>query len=91
MTEVLVTATDKLEGFFDSLGLMRGTFAPVGRAAIGFAGGTIVAEAIRPEVSYNPDGTRRPWAITHPDAENPTYLPWWVWGSLTGLFASTVI
>lgn len=91
MTDALITATDKVEGVFDAMGLMQGTFAPVGRGAVGFAFGTWAAEAIRPEVSYNPNGTRRPWVLTTPDAENPTYIPWWTWGALTGLFCSTLI
>jgi hypothetical protein len=91
MTEFVVRVVDGAEGVFSSIGMGNGTLAPVARGATGFLAGSLIAEAVRPEVSYNSDGTRRPWVLSTPDAQNPTYVPWWVWGVLGGMFCSTFI
>lgn len=91
MTEYIVKVVDGAEGVFSSIGMGHGSLAPVARGAVGFLGGALLAEAIRPELSYNSDGTRRPWALTTPDAQNPTFVPWWVWGVFGGMFCSTFI
>ena len=57
------------EQFFDSIGLMRGEYAPVGRAAFGVGLGTVVMFAIRPSWAFEKDGTPKPWSQSR--------VPWW--------------
>jgi len=89
MTDVLYKVTDNLETTFTGLGLGDGTFAPVGRFAIGFVLGAGIMEVVRPSVAYN-GLQRRPWAVTSPSDPAGTFLPWWgpgiVGGILFGVF-----
>jgi hypothetical protein len=72
----------KVEQAFDSVGLMRGSFAPVGRAAVGFAVGTGIIYALNgmhlAPWAFDEYGNRRPFK--YDDPENGTVLPWWAPG-----------
>jgi hypothetical protein len=76
MTEVL----DKIEGAFTGLGLAQ---SPLMRGAFGFVVGSVVAEALRPQISYRGD-ERRPWAVVSND-KDATLFPWWTYGVGTGM------
>lgn len=76
----LVTPMGGMESFFDSVGLMRGTYAPAGRAAFGIAAGSLVMFAVRPSFAFNPDGSVKAGAR----------VPWWAipvaLGAVLGVF-----
>lgn len=66
------------------------TAVPAGRAAAGMVLGGAIAFGLKPSVSFNPDGSTRPWVLTDSRAPNPTLLPYWAWvlvpGVVFGLF-----
>lgn len=66
-----------IEKFFDSMGMMQGTFAPVYRAGFGAAVGYIIGEAARPFWSHTASGQKRPWAFTAGESSSATLIPWW--------------
>src|SRR5512135_1725325 len=74
------TALNMPEQFFDSIGLMRGPYAPVGRAAFGIVVGCVVMFALRPSWAFTPDGSPNPKAR----------VPWWTvpvaLGAVCGVF-----
>lgn len=60
------------ERFFDSLGLMRGEYAPLGRAALSFGIASAVVWAVRPSLMFNADGSPKPYG------SKGTSFPWYV-------------
>jgi hypothetical protein len=72
----------KIENAFDAVGLMRGSLAPLGRAAVGFAVGTGVVYALNgvhmAPFAFDEYGMRRPWI--YDDPENGTSFTWWMPG-----------
>lgn len=66
------------------------TAEPAGRAVVGMALGGALAFGLKPGVSFNSDGSTRPWILTDSKAPNATLLPYWAWvavpGVLFGLF-----
>jgi len=72
-----------IEKAFDSVGLMSGTFAPAGRAAVGFAVGTAAMYALNgmhlAPWAFDEAGNRRPWKYDSA-SEDATALPWWIPG-----------
>ena len=88
--ETAVALTDNLEHTFYGLGLGDGTFAPIGRGAVGFLVGSAAMEVFRPSVAYN-GLQRRPWAITSPSDPAGTYMPWWAPGVITGILFGVFI
>ena len=64
------------EAFFDSLGMMRGTYAPAARAGFGFAVGWGGMQALKPSFAYERNGNPRPWAVTNPRDPRATSVPW---------------
>ena len=91
MASILVSATDAAEGFFNSLGIMTGSMAPVGRGAVGFGAVWLVEEAIKPAVMYRADGTKRPWSITATNDPDSTPLPWFMLPTVGAIVASVFI
>lgn len=77
----------KIEQAFDSVGLMRGAFAPVGRAAVGFGIGTAAMYALNgvhlASFAFDESGNPRPWKYSQ-NSENATSLPWWMPGLALG-------
>jgi len=66
---------DAFENFFYHV---PGGKTAIGRAAWAFAAGYVTMEAIKPTVSYNADGSKRPFIWFNPDSSaHPTYIPWW--------------
>lgn len=63
-----------VENAFDSVGMMRGSAAPVLRAATGFALGSMVMFALRPSFAFDESGKARPWKYEpgHGDNEDAT-------------------
>lgn len=66
------TAMNAPEHFFDALGLMRGEYAPVGRAALSFGIASAVVWAIRPSLMFNADGSPKPYG------SKGTSFPWYI-------------
>jgi len=66
-----------IEGIMDSMGMMRGSFAPVKRAALGAVVGYIVGEALRPSFAYSKNGKHREWAFLSGGQGDAT-IPWWI-------------
>lgn len=60
------------EQFFDAIGLMRGEYAPVGRAAVSFALVSALVWAVRPSLMFTSDGSPKPYGA------KGTSFPWYV-------------
>lgn len=75
------------ESFFDSIGLMRGDYAPVGRVAVGFGVGAAVMFAVLPGFAFNADGSAKQWG----KGANGTSLPWFAIPAAVGLFCGLFI
>lgn len=77
----------KIEKAFDSVGLMRGAFAPLGRAGVGFAIGTGVMYALNgvhlAGFAFDESGNPRPWKYQQ-NSENATSVTWWMPGLALG-------
>jgi len=60
--------------------MVPGTSTPLGRVAVFGLAGTTFAYAVRPEMSFNKDGSARPWIVF--DSKNPeaTLFPYWAYG-----------
>jgi len=71
----------RVEKAFDSVGLMRGSLAPLGRAAVGFALATGVVYALNgfhlAPFAFDDYGNARPWKYDDPEG---TSIPWWMPG-----------
>src|SRR4051812_42909469 len=67
---------DHCERFFDSIGMMRSSSAPIFRAAFGFGAVWLVLNAVKPSVFYEENGQPRPWSLY--DSQNPdaVMVPW---------------
>lgn len=75
------SALNAPEKFFDSLGMMRGSYAPLYRGAFGFAAAELAWLALRPGVTFDKDG--KPLA-------KPT-VPIWAPGVAAGAFCALFI
>jgi len=75
------------ERFFDSIGLMRGDFAPVGRAAVGALVGTGIMWALRPGFAFDKDGHAKPWG----KGANGTSIPWYTLPAALAIFCGVFI
>jgi hypothetical protein len=67
----------------DMLAGIPGMRYPLTRGLIGTAGGLGFAYVAKPGVSFGPDGSARPWALTN--GGDGTMFPWWMWGAVPGL------
>lgn len=56
---------------------MRGSYAPAGRAAFGFAATGALLWAIRPSFAFDETQGPRPWSATSPNP-GATKVPWFV-------------
>lgn len=68
-----------------------GTATPLGRAAIFGGAGVAYAMAMKPLMSFKPDGTVRPWIVM--DANNPeaAVFPYWAWGVVPAVLFGVLI
>ena len=78
------------ESMFDSLGMMRGSTAPLKRTLFGFGLGAGVTYALKPAVSFTGQNPR-PWVALKPDDPNATMVPWWMPGVATGFVFGVLI
>jgi hypothetical protein len=78
-----VTAPEKL---FDAIGLMRGKYAPVGRAAVSFAAVSFVIWAVRPGFMFYEDGSPKPMG-----GPEGTSVPWWMLPAAAALVGGVFI
>ena len=82
---------DRIEMFFDALGLMRGTFAPMKRFVFGGGLALIIMMAYKPSYAFS-RGAIRPHVWTAGDSPVPsTWIPLWVPPLITGLAFALLI
>ncbi len=79
------TAINAPEQFFDALGLMRGEYAPVGRAALSFGLASALVWAVRPSLMFNADGTPKPYGA------KGTSFPWYVLPAVAAVIGGVFI
>lgn len=79
------TAMNAPEKFFDSIGLMRGEYSPVGRAALSFGLASALIWAVRPSLMFNSDGTPKPYG------SKGTSVPWYVLPTLAAVVGGVFI
>lgn len=84
-TNPATTPMNAAESFFDAIGLMRGDFAPVGRAVVGFGIGSAVIWAVRPSFAFSSDGHALPWG------KGGTSLPWYTLPAALGIFCGLFV
>lgn len=75
------------EAFFDSIGLMRGEYAPVGRAAVGAGVGAAIMWAIRPSFAFDASGNPLPWG----KGATATQVPWFVLPVALAIFSGVFV
>lgn len=75
------------ESFFDSIGLMRGSYAPVGRAAVGGGLGALIMFAVRPSFAFNADGSPKPWG----SGKGGTSIPWFTLPIALAIFSGIFV
>ncbi len=93
-----IPGVSELERVFDSIGLGKGSFAPVARAGFTFAVVAGVQHLVKPSYAYDEQGNVRPWRygpgeLAHMlDEEtgeqlpsNATSFPWFALPSAAGL------
>lgn len=72
----------------DIVGAIPGGKYPMGRAIIfGGVGGLYMYYA-KPRVSFTEQGVARPWVLMHPNADDSTWFPYWMWIVVPGALAS---
>ena len=59
--------------------MIPGCNTPLGRVAVFGGAGTAYAYYVRPEMSFMPDGSPRPWIILEPNNQNATMFPYWAY------------
>lgn len=82
---------DGIEKIYDSIGLMSGDSAPAKRFLFGNLVGSGIVMMIKPSFAYTKNGTARPWALTNPQAQTKTALPWWMPGVAFGFFSGFMV
>lgn len=90
-TGVIGKAWSGVEGIYDSVGLMHGENAPAKRFVFGNIVGSGIMYAMKPAISFGPDGSPRPWALTSPNSANKTAMPWWMPGLAFGFFSGFMV
>ena len=80
-----------VERGFDSIGLMRGGSAPAKRFLFGTLVGSGAVYALKPDWAFRKDGSPRPWAISNPQSEDKTALPWFLPGLAFGFFSGFMV
>ena len=68
-----------LDPIEELVAMVPGASTPLGRVAVFGAAGTAVAYFLRPEMSFNPDGSAKPWIILDPNNANATLFPYWAY------------
>lgn len=63
---------------------------PTGRVLLFGGAGGAFAYFVRPSISFNPDGSPKPWIMFDANNSNATLFPYWAWivvpGVLFGVF-----
>lgn len=80
-----------IENVFDSLGMMDGSMSPVYRALFGFTVGTGAMYAIRPSISFDQNGSPRPWSYVRNQPGVSTALPWWLPGAVLAILSGVFV
>lgn len=94
MEEALSLIYEPVEGFFDYLGLMEGSSAPMKRFAVGWLVTAFVVNRLQPKSMFT-NGMPRPWTVIHaPKSSDPikaTSTPWWGVPLLAGFFSGFLV
>lgn len=64
---------------------------PIGRVAIGAAAGGSVAYFVRPAMSFNADGSARPFILFDPQNPQATIFPWWAYIALPAVIFGVLL
>ena len=62
-----------------------GGATPMGRVMVFSTAGTAFAYLVRPSMSFNEDGSAKPWIVTDANNPNATLFPYWAYTVLPGL------
>lgn len=81
---------DPIESVMDSMGLMQGDLAPAKRTIVGASIGAAAVFTIKPSISFNSDGSIRPWSMMSEEA-NATSVPWWVFTAFPAFVLGVLI
>jgi len=77
-----------VESFFASVPLGS---SPIGRVAMGAGLGLAVIYFVRPNMSFFPNGTARPWIVTNWENVEAAVVPWWAWPTVPALLFGFLI
>ena len=64
---------------------------PAGRAALFGGGGVAFAYFVRPSISFNVDGTPKPWILFDANNANATLFPYWAWAAVPAVLFSIFV
>ena len=64
---------------------------PAGRAAVFGSLGGGIAYFLRPSVSFNADGSPKPWIMFEANNANATLFPYWAWVVVPGVIFSVFV
>lgn len=79
----------KIETFFDSLGLMRGSSAIMKRGVFGALFAGFLITYLKPGIMFS-DGKARPWSLLSDDPD-ATMIPWYIVPLIGAIFSSVFI
>jgi hypothetical protein len=68
-----------------------GCNSPLGRIAVFGGAGTAFAYGVKPSISFNPDGTVKPWILFDAMNPNATLFPHWMWGVLPAFIFGVLV
>jgi hypothetical protein len=81
---------DQLEHFYDSLGMMRGGFAPYMRMLFTGSLAGVIQQGIKPSYAFDEYGNPRPFKLTSA-SDKSTWVPWWMIPSVLGVASGVFI
>jgi hypothetical protein len=77
-----------IEGVLASI---PGCNTPLGRIAVFGGAGAAFAYGVKPSMSFNPDGTPKPWILFDALNPNATLMPHWMWGVLPAFIFGVLV
>ena len=89
MAEEMVEAA--LTPIEEALLCIPGCSGPLGRVAIFGGAGAAFAYGVKPSISFEADGTAKPWILFDPTNARSTLFPHWMWGVLPAVIFGVLI
>jgi len=88
----MAAIVEPIENFFDSIGMMKGEYAPFMRFVLVGSVAGMAMVALKPGMFFKTDGSPRPWKYLNPTlGDESSMVPWWIVPVGAGLMASTFI